>query len=403
MIPIIEIMKLILNQLDFLSQKNYRLTSKDNAINYPITNLYNNVPKLTKLNDNILKTYLHIIKLNAGNNSKITDVNNLIYLQILIATNKCGIDNAGISKLRNLTKLSIRGNKKITNINHLTKLQMLDASGKCKISDISKLTNLIELSIVNNNKITSISNLYSLQRLFANNAINDSNFFQLTNLTILSIDGDKIKNINYLTQLQCLCIEEDCEITGDGFSQLTNLTTLHIRAYDYVEKIDRFINLESLTINNMIENSDLLQLTKLTSLIATNNYCIHNINNLTNIRGLSIRGCHNINYNGLSCLTNLNSLETDYNKQLIGNFPNLHTLNICGGFNKVKNNTITKFTNLTSLNVTNNRNITDINSLTNLKILYALTMSMLDDNGISKLTNLTELHSKGNDKITRKI
>ena len=56
-------------------------------------------------------------KLNADNNSKITDVNHLQYtLTELNCRWDCGIDQKGISYLKALQKLDACGNYKITNV-----------------------------------------------------------------------------------------------------------------------------------------------------------------------------------------------------------------------------------------------------------------------------------------------
>ena len=57
---------------------------------------------LIKLNDEILKNYKHVIKLNAKNNSKITNINHMTKLKVLCAFGSCGINNRGIINLTNL-------------------------------------------------------------------------------------------------------------------------------------------------------------------------------------------------------------------------------------------------------------------------------------------------------------
>ena len=120
-----DIIYIIYNQLDFINQSNLRLVSKD-FTKYPITNLFDNVPKKYKLTDIILKSYPFIIKLNAGNNKKITNVNHLINLQILNAEGGCGIDNRGLRSLTNLTELDASCNIKITDVKHLINLRILN-------------------------------------------------------------------------------------------------------------------------------------------------------------------------------------------------------------------------------------------------------------------------------------
>ena len=69
-----------------------------------------------------------LIVLNVRYNPNITNINHLTKLRDLYADSVdyrpmiCGIEQDGISELRNLVTLTASGNLKITNINHLTKL-----------------------------------------------------------------------------------------------------------------------------------------------------------------------------------------------------------------------------------------------------------------------------------------
>jgi len=82
------IINIIYRQLDFINQSNLKLISKD-FVKYPITNLFNNVPPVGVPNSP--PGYLFIIKLNAGHNNKITNINHLRNLRILGAGYNCGI------------------------------------------------------------------------------------------------------------------------------------------------------------------------------------------------------------------------------------------------------------------------------------------------------------------------
>ena len=55
-------------------------------------------------------------------------------LKVLYASHKSGINDEGIKNL-NLEKLNAYNNSKITNVNHMTKLKELDARGDCGIDD----------------------------------------------------------------------------------------------------------------------------------------------------------------------------------------------------------------------------------------------------------------------------
>ena len=58
----------------------------------------------------------HLCKLDAGYNSRITNVNHLRELRELKADGACGIDQAGLSELQHLRKLSAHDNSRLTNI-----------------------------------------------------------------------------------------------------------------------------------------------------------------------------------------------------------------------------------------------------------------------------------------------
>lgn len=78
---------------------------------------------LLKLNDKILKNYQYVIELDANNNNNITDVNHMIHLKKLNAS-QCGITDRGIS-MNNLEILHASNNEQITKIRHMTKLREL--------------------------------------------------------------------------------------------------------------------------------------------------------------------------------------------------------------------------------------------------------------------------------------
>lgn len=110
------------------------LTTRDSKIfNGGIKSLTNltrlNIPNSKKIDNNYILLLTNLTDLGISNNKKITDINQLVNLQILVAEQKCGINNMGISALTNLTELYIEDNMHITNIDHMTKLSILRASG----------------------------------------------------------------------------------------------------------------------------------------------------------------------------------------------------------------------------------------------------------------------------------
>ena len=109
-----DIWQIIFDKLDFMDQIKMRQVSRYFMINFPITNLFDNISNRGKLTDEILKLFSYVIKLNVNNNRKITNVNHMKNLRILYAGSDCGINNHGIQHLVNLTKLNSYGNNKIT-------------------------------------------------------------------------------------------------------------------------------------------------------------------------------------------------------------------------------------------------------------------------------------------------
>ena len=78
---------------------------------------------------------LNLFKLNAHDNTKITNVSFMTNLKILDASGTCGINQIGILGL-NLWNLNVQDNEKINDVTFMTKLRLLNAHGeKCGIGD----------------------------------------------------------------------------------------------------------------------------------------------------------------------------------------------------------------------------------------------------------------------------
>ena len=121
------------------------------------------------LNNKISKNYSHIVKLNAINNSKISNVNHMTKLKESQARWTCGIKNIcdEIINLKNLEILNSNDNTKISNVNHITKLKELDAYGLYWINN-EGIINFKNLEIFNacyNSKITNINHVTKLKEL----------------------------------------------------------------------------------------------------------------------------------------------------------------------------------------------------------------------------------------------
>lgn len=150
---------------------------------------------LNILDDNILKNYKDITKLNASHNSKIKKINHLTNLKILHARSDpydcihCGIDDNSLIGLNNLIELDVSKNLNIKNINHLKKLITLYALHRyCGIGDAGiKGLNLSILFAYGNTKITpnGIKHMSNLKKSLLNDY---SPFFKsrLMNLSELS-------------------------------------------------------------------------------------------------------------------------------------------------------------------------------------------------------------------------
>src|SRR5208282_5148345 len=104
---VLDIIHIIHNHLDFISQSDLRSVSKYFMFNFPVTNLSDGILYRQRLTDEILQSYLSVIKLNAEYTHKITNVNSLIHLRVLNAPGNCQIDDNGISRLTSLTSLNI--------------------------------------------------------------------------------------------------------------------------------------------------------------------------------------------------------------------------------------------------------------------------------------------------------
>lgn len=193
--------QIILNYSDFLSQIRLTQVCSHLHTNLKITDFHNiSYEYLNRLNDTILKNYPHIIKLNAGGNLKITDVNHMANLQVLNASWYSGIGDNGIKNL-NLVELRVYNNLKITDVNHMTNLQILDASRNCGISNNGiKDLNLVKLDVSNNPKITDVNHMTNLQILYAccKCGISDDGIKNLNLVKLIAWYNPKITKRNFL-------------------------------------------------------------------------------------------------------------------------------------------------------------------------------------------------------------
>ena len=127
----LDIYNIIIEYCDIYDQLNIMSTCKILNKNLKIKKLNN-----SNISDEILRQekFIDLEELNANNNKKIKNVNNLTKLKILDCSYDCGIDQEGIKDLQLIEVLYASDNKKIKNVNHLTKLKVIN---QCTIKDTS--------------------------------------------------------------------------------------------------------------------------------------------------------------------------------------------------------------------------------------------------------------------------
>ena len=129
MILLLDILKIIFNNLDFKSQINIISSCNYFRNHLYITDLYDIEKKyLDNLTTEILKysIFSHVIELNVGNNNKITNVSFMTSLKKLNAWVNCEIGQKSIIGL-NKFKLVASDNNKITNVSFMTSFKKLNA------------------------------------------------------------------------------------------------------------------------------------------------------------------------------------------------------------------------------------------------------------------------------------
>jgi len=121
---------------DFLAKIRLRQVCKDTYNHLRIIDFYHIEDQfLIKLNDNIIKQHQYIKYLFAFDNTNITDVNHLDYLEELDASWDCGIHSQGLKNITSLKVLDVNGNPHVKNIKHMSKLEKLHAKSICGIGN----------------------------------------------------------------------------------------------------------------------------------------------------------------------------------------------------------------------------------------------------------------------------
>jgi hypothetical protein len=265
----LDVIKEIFDLLDFFGQIQFRRASPYFVANCPITTL-GNMEYSFKVNNDILKLYPHLTYLYVHREAKITTISHLTNLKSLCAIGDFKITENSLS---NLTCLKLWDNPQTNDINHLTNLQTLVVGGSCEIDDkgTSKLTNLTSLYIFYNDKINTISHLVNLRKLSFFSKVCDNQISTLTNLTYLEMCGEH-------------------KVTNDDLLYLTNLTHLDIGFTRKITNLNHLTNLHTLFLNNLlygIGDDGISQLTNLTELYTRGNKQI-NISHFTKLKKLVI-------------------------------------------------------------------------------------------------------------------
>jgi hypothetical protein len=237
---------------EILLQNKYKKLSKLNLHGGNLTN-FDHLLKLKELtvcninyhhnniNNECLINCSSLTYLNLFNHSRVSDINSLINLKILIASGPmCGIDNDGIKKCLNLVKLDMRENKKITELNHLIDLEELSIDDHNKYT-YSKLPK-IKLSYL------SFKNCKKLKCLHVKNFDEYIPFNDIINLEELSIVKSflKIIDIQNCEKLKRLSIIMNINLLFNSFLDLLNfkfnLLIINSKTADYNNQLLLFTN-----------------------------------------------------------------------------------------------------------------------------------------------------------------
>lgn len=225
--------------------------------------------------------------------------------------------------------------------------------------------------------------------------ITDEGFSNLTNLTSLRIELSPnltinigLKKLTNLTHLALLSRRVGSPSDDEGISHLTKLNSLSLPNCRVISD-EGFKNIgTNLTELNLAQNRSI------------SDACL---SQLTNLKNLDISHGSLISDHGLSCLTQLEVLTLVMNNSIsdvgLMSLTKLKNLNLDFS-EKISDKSLMKLTNLTKLSVDNSR-ITNksVKKLTNLLSLSSYTL-IPNDYSLSFLTNLTELKINVNEQIS---
>jgi hypothetical protein len=288
----------------FLSLQRMRIVSKD--VDRIIGRIFSVAKRLPKkiarwLTDQKLLSFLSIEQLNlSATFRRVTDkaLSMLSCLRHLDLHGNGAITDGGLSLHTNLTSLCISRNSLISNncVSTLTKLTTLDINYNGMINDdgLRCLTNLTDLS-VNGGRRSTITR----------NGI--STLTNLTKLNIGSYNGIVGIGLVSMPNLTELLLDDNITVTNDDLLPFTNLTTLWISSTNITE-ISHLTKLTKLSITQTnVPDDELNKLTNLTYLVLqdTDQITDQGIASLINLTYIDLSDTRSITSHGLSHLTAL--------------------------------------------------------------------------------------------------
>ena len=334
---------------------------------------------------------------------------NLINLDI---RNQGTVNMKRISELKNLEKLSLNGNQisKIEGLEKHTNLKFLELNGNkiIKIEGLEKLSNLQTLYL-NSNKIEDITPLYLNQKLILLDLRANSNIDG--NRT--NYKGERLEKLNKIGEI----IDRGGKINLDveKLSLFTNYQELDLNSQKLttLKEIKGIISLKKLDLgdNNItledVESQEILKsMTELEDLVLVNNRLtnITSINCLKNLKKLRLLGKDNkIDLKEIEdIISNLAELtvSTDSLKTILNcDVSKITTLNLINS-NLTEIPDLSKFINLSKLDLRNNPNLSNFYLISKIASLKYLGLSNNNLHGrmidFSMLTNLTNLNLSNN-------
>ena len=276
--------------LDKFSKENY-ITNETFAYIFEINkNISNEIKKLfsSNIEQKLLYKCNFIVDLNICNNDKINNVNHLKLLETLDISDRCGVNQHGISKLLSVKKLTACYNHKIVDINHLQLLETLYMSHCCGITQngIMQLLFVKHLLLRNNTMIKSINHLQELESLdISYSNVNQNGISKLIFVKhLIACDNQNITNVNHLQFLKSLHITGICGVDQYGISQLLTITYLNANCNKQITNVNHLQLLEKLFIcyNCGVDQNGVSKLKSVIYLDAFGNNKITNCNEIIN-------------------------------------------------------------------------------------------------------------------------